>query len=170
LLFQKAIHLSKRKVRQANQFILHRLDKEATQKLTSPGFSDPYLDEIRIREWRRRMFGIWFYNEGEPTYITGQHYMLLNYWKFQGKWFDYREPNRDYYYVLQYCIEDENCLGLVEITKRKEGKTARAGLFLYEYISRTSLQNITVSCRSSIECFFNFPASSLTYLCNSGPS
>ena len=30
-----------------------------------------------------------------------------------------------------------NCLGLIEITKRKEGKTARSGLFLYHYIFRT---------------------------------
>lgn len=114
-----------------------KLAREEEEKKIDPEYSDASLDAIRQREWNRRLYGVWFYNNGEPVYITGQHYMLLNYWNFQRKWFDYRRPNRDYYYVLQYCIEDPNCLGLIEVTKRKEGKTARAGLFLYEYISRT---------------------------------
>lgn len=118
-----------------------RCEKELQIRETDRNFIDAELQEIRKREWRRRIYGVWFYNNGEPVYITGQHYMLLNYWKFQGKWFDYREPNRDYYYVLQYCIEDPNCLGLIEVTKRKEGKTARGGLFIYEYISRTEAKH-----------------------------
>lgn len=118
-----------------------RLEKEKLQQEKDEDYSDPALDTIRIREWKRRLYGVWFYNNGEETYITGQHYMLLNYWKFQGKWFDYREPNKEYYYVLQFCIEDPNCLGLIEVTKRKEGKTARAGLFLYEYISRNDARH-----------------------------
>lgn len=118
-----------------------RCEKELQIRETDRNFIDAELQEIRKREWRRRIYGVWFYNNGEPVYITGQHYMLLNYWKFQGKWFDYREPNRDYYYVLQYCIEDPNCLGLIEVTKRKEGKTARGGLFIYEYISRTEARH-----------------------------
>lgn len=118
-----------------------RLRKEEIAKQNDPDYTDPYLDKIRLREWRRRLYGVWFYNDGEPTYITGQHYLLLNYWKFQGKFFDFREPNKEYYYVLQYCIEDPNCLGLIEVTKRKEGKTARAGLFVWEYISRTEAKH-----------------------------
>jgi hypothetical protein len=118
-----------------------RVVREEQVKANNPEYSDSSLDIIRVQEWRRRMYGVWFYNNGEPTYITGQHYMLLNYWKFQGKYFDFREPNKEYYYVLQYCIEDPDCLGLIEVTKRKEGKTARAGLFLYEYISRTEAKH-----------------------------
>lgn len=118
-----------------------RLEKEQALQLIDPDHYDPTLQKIREREWNRRLYGVWFYNFGELAYITGQHYMLLNYWKFQGKWLDYREPNRDYYYVLQLCIEDPNCLGLIEITKRKEGKTCRSGLFLYEYISRTEAKH-----------------------------
>lgn len=110
-----------------------RCEKELQIRETDKNFIDAELQEIRKREWRRRIYGVWFYNNGEPVYITGQHYMLLNYWKFQGKWFDYREPNRDYYYVLQYCIEDPNCLGLIEVTKRKEGKCFAAGTKIRMY-------------------------------------
>ena len=33
----------------------------------------PYIEE----EFRRRREGFWFYNKGIPTYITGRHYMML---------------------------------------------------------------------------------------------
>ena len=33
----------------------------------------PYIEE----EFRRRRDGFWFYNNGVPTYITGRHYMML---------------------------------------------------------------------------------------------
>lgn len=116
-------------------------EKSEREKRNDPEYSDTHLDEIRAREWHRRLYGVWFYNNGKATYITGLHYMLLTYWPFQGKYFDYREPNKEYYYVIQYCIEDPDSLGLVEVTKRKEGKTARAGLFIYEYISRTAAKH-----------------------------
>lgn len=87
------------------------------------------------------MYGVWFYNNGVPTYITGLHWFVINWWKFQGKYFDFRIPNMEFFYFMDYCICDPNCLGAVEITKRKEGKTARAGAFIYEYISRNSAKH-----------------------------
>lgn len=102
-----------------------------------PEFFDQDCEEYREQEWGRRLRGVWVYINGKPVYITGLHWFYLNWWKFQGKWMDYRDPNRKFFYVWDYCVEDPNCLGLIEITKRKEGKTARAGCILYEYISRT---------------------------------
>lgn len=99
-------------------------------------YVDPYLEEIRIREWRRRLRGVWFWNNGECIYITGLNYLYITYWKFQGKYMDFRIPDRDLFYVVQYCMEDPNSLGLNELTKRKNGKTARIGAWLYERTSR----------------------------------
>jgi hypothetical protein len=39
-------------------------------------FKKKYEPYIR-REFDRRNNGLWFYNNGVPTYITGKHYMLL---------------------------------------------------------------------------------------------
>ena len=33
------------------------------------------------QEFQRRRDGVWFYNNGEPTYITGRHYMFLQWSK-----------------------------------------------------------------------------------------
>lgn len=99
-------------------------------------YVDPYLEEIRRREWGRRLRGIWFWNHGECIYITGLQYLYITYWKFQGKHMDFRIPDRDLFYVVQYCMDDPDCLGLNEITKRKNGKTARVGCWAYERTSR----------------------------------
>jgi hypothetical protein len=116
-------------------------EQEQIAQETDPDFFDAECERVREKHWRRRLYGVWFYNNGVATYITGLHWFTLNWWKFQGKWFDFRIPNMEFYYMLDYCIEDPNCLGDIEITKRKEGKTARAGSFIYEYISRTEAKH-----------------------------
>jgi hypothetical protein len=99
---------------------------------------DPKLEQFRNQEWDRRLNGYWFYNNGVPTYITGLHYFYLNYWTLDTGLPKYRDTDRKYFYFLQYCIEDPECFGMVEITKRRQGKTFRGGVFLYEYTSRTN--------------------------------
>lgn len=115
-----------------------RRKKEREIQKSRPKYIDPYLENIRKEQWGRRLRGVWFWNNGELVYINGFHWMYLEHWKFQGKTMSYRLPDRDYFYVVQYCVEDIYCLGLNEITKRKNGKTARAGLVLYERTSRIS--------------------------------
>jgi len=105
-------------------------------------YVDPYLEAIRTKEWQRRLCGFWFwkYNvkEGRSTltYITGTHYLYATYWKFQGKQMDFRTNDKEAWYVVKYCETDPNCLGINEITKRKLGKTAKLGCWLYERTSR----------------------------------
>ncbi len=103
---------------------------------------DPYVESIRAREWNRRLCGIWFHNYNPTTkkvellYITGTHYLYATYWKFQGKFMDFRINDMEAWYVVKYCETDPNCLGFNEITKRKLGKTAKLGCWLYERTSR----------------------------------
>lgn len=105
-------------------------------------YIDPYLESIRAREWKRRLCGVHFYNynpftkEVERIYITGTHYLYITYWKFQGKFMDFRINDRDFWYVMKYCEEDPDCLGLNEITKRKLGKTAKLGCWIYDRTSK----------------------------------
>jgi len=116
--------------------------KEKERQRFDKDYIDPYLESIRAREWKRRLCGVWFHNfnpltgESELRYITGTHYLYATYWKFQGKWMDFRINDLELWYVVKYCETDPNCLGLNEITKRKLGKTARLGCWLYERTSR----------------------------------
>jgi hypothetical protein len=110
---------------------------ELEKQKDDPEYVNKELEEYREQEWRRRLCGVWFYNNGVPTYITGEHYMFLNWWYLDDGYPKYREPDRRRYYFLQYCIEDPRCAGMIEAANRRSGKSFRGGLFVYEYISRT---------------------------------
>ncbi|MES2287375.1 MAG: hypothetical protein V4547_16905 [Bacteroidota bacterium] len=105
-------------------------------------YVDPYLENIRATQWKRRLCGIWFANYNPKTkqveyrYVTGTHYLYATFWKFQGKLMDFRINDMEAWYVVKYCETDPNCLGVNEITKRKLGKTAKLGCWLYERTSR----------------------------------
>jgi len=105
-------------------------------------YVDPYVESIRAREWKRRLCGVWFWNynpktkKSERKYITGTHYLYATYWKFQGKFMDFRINDMEFWYVMKYVETDPNCLGINEITKRKLGKTAKLGCWLYDRTSR----------------------------------
>lgn len=112
-----------------------RRKEESRQKYDS-NYVDPYLENIRREEWGRRIRGVWFYNKGIAVYLTQLHYFYLNWWKYQGIYLSFREPDLDTFYSAQYCMEDPCALGLNEITMRKSGKTARSGCCAYERTSR----------------------------------
>lgn len=119
-----------------------RRNKEKATQRIDKDFVDPSLEEIRVREWKRRIRGVWFWNynptlkKSECVYITGLNYLYITYWRFQGKYMDFRIPDRDLFYVIEYCMQDPDCLGINELTKRKNGKTARVGCWCYERASR----------------------------------
>lgn len=111
-------------------------EKESLSQIENKDAYDPALEAFRTQEWDRRLNGFWFYNNGVPTYVTGLHYFYMCYWSIDIGLPKYREPDRRYFYFLQFCIEDPECFGMVEISKRRQGKSYRGGVFLYEYSSR----------------------------------
>ena len=126
---------------------LKRKKEIATQK-TNPGYFNPELQEYRNQEWDRRLNGFWFYNNGHATYITGLHYFYLVHWKLDVGYPSFRVTDRDFFYFLEYCVQDPNCLGMVEVTKRRQGKTMRAGAFLFELTSRSKNKNAGIQSKT----------------------
>jgi len=114
---------------------------EKARKEDDPDFYDEQLEDYKRQEWDRRLNGHWFMNNGKPTYITGSHYMYMQWFQIDIGYPRFRQPDLEYFYFLQYVIEDPNCMGMLEVTKRRFGKTFRGGLFLYEYITRTRMTN-----------------------------
>lgn len=128
-----------------------RRKEEKKIQLFDKYYVDPYLEEIRRREWGRRLRGVWFWNNGKVIYITGLNYLYITYWKFQGKYLDFRIPDRDLFYVIQYCMDDPDCLGINEITKRKNGKTARVGCWGFERTSRLNNHHCGLQSKSDTD-------------------
>ena len=76
-----------------------------------------YIDE----EFKRREEGFWFMNKGEPTYITGTHYMYLQWSKIDVGAPDYREANRLFYIFWEACKADSRCYGMCYLKNRRSG-------------------------------------------------
>ena len=76
-----------------------------------------YIDE----EFKRREEGFWFYNNGKPTYITGTHYMYLQWSKIDVGKPDFRESNRLFYIFWEACKADDRCYGMCYLKNRRSG-------------------------------------------------
>ena len=79
----------------------------------------PYIEE----EFRRRREGFWFYNNGVPTYITGRHYMMLQWTRMDVGYPDYLEFQRDIFVHLAACEADPRCIGQLYTKCRRSGYT-----------------------------------------------
>lgn len=112
--------------------------EEENRQLTDPNYHHPELMKIIRREWHRRRYGVWFYNNGVATYLTGTHYFYLTHWKIDIGYPRYRKVDKEYFYFWQYCVEDPRCTGMINIEKRRNGKTYRSCCILFETISRTA--------------------------------
>ena len=76
-----------------------------------------YID----REFKRREEGFWFMNNGKPTYITGTHYMYLQWSKIDVGAPDFREANRLFYIFWEACKADKRCYGMCYLKNRRSG-------------------------------------------------
>ena len=76
-----------------------------------------YIDE----EFKKRDEGYWFYNNGIPTYITGTHYMYLQWSKIDVGAPDYREANRLFFIFWEACKADSRCYGMCYLKNRRSG-------------------------------------------------
>lgn len=101
-----------------------------------PEFYDLELEKIREKHWQYRLCGVWFMVNGKEVYIPGSYYMYLNWCKIDIGYPHYRDTDRRFYYVWEYCTEDPRCAGLVDIERRRMGKTYKSGSIL---LDRTSL-------------------------------
>jgi len=76
-----------------------------------------YIDE----EFKRREEGFWFMNNNKPTYITGTHYMYLQWSKIDVGAPDFREANRLFYIFWEACKADKRCYGMCYLKNRRSG-------------------------------------------------
>jgi len=111
---------------------------------------DPFYDYI-MEQFRRRREGVWFMNNGAPTYLTGKHWFQLQW----GKMLDgdiypnYREAQRDLFYHKEACRIDTRSLGQIFLKSRQTGYTYGAVSDAVEV--STSTNNIKVGLTSMTE-------------------
>jgi len=83
-------------------------------------FKEQWYDYIE-KEFERREQGFWFNNKGGSTYITGTHYMYLQWSKIDIGAPDFREANRLFYIFWEACKADYRCFGMDYLKNRRSG-------------------------------------------------
>ena len=83
-------------------------------------FKETWYDYID-KEFERREKGFWFYNKDKPTYITGTHYMYLQWSKIDVGKPDFRESNRLFFIFWEACKADTRCYGICYLKNRRSG-------------------------------------------------
>jgi len=83
-------------------------------------FKERWYDYID-NEFNKREQGFWFYNKGLATYITGTHYMYLQWSKIDVGQPDFRESNRLFYIFWEACKADTRCYGICYLKNRRSG-------------------------------------------------
>ena len=85
-----------------------------------PNFKSQWVDYIES-EFDKREQGHWFKNNGVPTYITGTHYMYLQWTKIDVGHPDFREANRIFYLFWEACKADKRSFGMCYLKIRRSG-------------------------------------------------
>lgn len=83
-------------------------------------FKVKWVDYIQS-EFENRENGHWFMNKGVPTYITGSHYMYLQWSKIDVGLPDFRESNRIFFIFWEACKADDRAFGMCYLKNRRSG-------------------------------------------------
>lgn len=89
----------------------------------------------QINNWEEQEFdrtdnGIFFWNNGVITYITGDYYKYLTQWQPLFGFPDYRETDKETFYWIKFWEEDPNSFGGTYNTCRREGKSTKMGFWI----------------------------------------
>jgi hypothetical protein len=100
-----------------------------------------YIIQIYEQEMRRRRNGVFMKNKNKIEWITGDHYNALLWCKGQrhdglGDYFDYREFQAWFFYLINFCWSLTNVLGAF-ISKAK--KTGITNMFWLYYLNRATM-------------------------------
>jgi len=83
------------------------------------------------REMNRRRYGFWFYNKGKIEYLTGHNYFFLVYWRIPEGFAYFKKSDQKFFWLFDYSCSLEWCYGLLQLTQRRDGKTARSCCILF---------------------------------------
>ena len=83
-------------------------------------FKDRWVDYIE-QEFDYREEGMHFMNKAIPTYITGAHYMYLQWTSIDVGYPDYREANRILFIYWEACKADKRSFGMTYLKIRRSG-------------------------------------------------
>lgn len=98
---------------------IRSMDEWAEAPREFRGKYTPYIQ----KEFTRRREGVWFYNNGIPTYLTGRHYMMLQWSKIDIGYPSFLDFQRKLFTHFLACEVDPRSLGQIYTKCRRSGYT-----------------------------------------------
>ena len=83
-------------------------------------FKEKWYDYIDL-EFKRREEGFWYINKDKPIFLTGTHYMYLQWSKIDVGQPDFRESNRLFFIFWEACRADYRSYGMCYLKNRRSG-------------------------------------------------
>ena len=91
-------------------------------------------------EFNYRNDGYWFMCNGIPTFITGSHYIYLNWTKIDVGSPDFRQANRLFFYFWEACKLDYRSYGMCYLKNRRSG---------FSFMASSEVVNIATTTKDS---------------------
>ncbi len=91
-------------------------------------------------EFNYRNDGYWFMCNGVPTFITGSHYIYLNWTKIDVGSPDFRHANRLFFYFWEACKLDYRSYGMCYLKNRRSG---------FSFMASSEVVNIATTTKDS---------------------
>lgn len=109
--------------------------------------SDWFLATLE-REMKRRADGVFVRIKNELVWLTGDYWFVLMWCRTKradkkGEWFDYREFQRDFFYLIWYVNNSPNISGLFISKAKKTGITNLMWLYYLNKATRTKNVNLS---------------------------
>lgn len=121
------------------------MDEFESEQERDPNYIHPQqelLNQWEEQEFDRCQKGIWFWNDGEKVYLTGDHYKYLTQWNQLFGYADFRESDKEFFYWIKFLEEDELCYGGAYNTGRRTGKSSKMGFWAMNRTS-TNFKHLT---------------------------
>ena len=113
---------------------LNRLDRDEAFAIA---MKDKECMDYIAMVWDKRINGEWVYINGIPTYIDGLYYFYLNFYYLDIGLPAFRLNDLEYFYWWKYCVVDNpRVYGGIDFSRRRIGKTFRAGAMMLDYVTR----------------------------------
>ena len=108
------------KLKKKDQYWKREEIPEGLNPDTVDNFSEYILEQFRLRRE-----GMWFMNNGEPTYLTGAFWFALQWGKMldNGGYMLFKEAQWEMATHMEACVVDKRCLGQLFVKSRRTGFT-----------------------------------------------
>jgi len=140
-----------------------RRKKEIAQQHNDPDYFDPDLERVRQTFWKYRLCGVWVMIRGKATYIPPSYFFYLNFCVLDIGYPHYRDTDRKFFMVWEYCCDDPRCGGLVDIERRRQGKTFKSGSITLDRSSSMKNHHAGIQSKTSMDAKQVFQKTVITF-------